>query len=92
MSKLGVFLCSIYAALIIFCVTYAQCGHPGLERKFTLLQMPIAPQIFLLQKTGLLAGMQDWEMGWVGAYLFFAVPAFALLYLLGWIIDRPQTR
>lgn len=85
MSKTGLVLCGIYAALIACCVGYALLGGVDDNSRFIFMQIPIALQAALAAKLELSQILTD--VSWSTAYLIFAVPVFALLYGIGVLRD-----
>jgi multidrug transporter EmrE-like cation transporter len=89
MSKTGISLCVLYAALILGCVGYALLGGVDAKSRFIFLQIPIVLQSALASQFGLLEILHD--LTWLTAYVIFAGPVFLLLYLLGLIWDSRRT-
>jgi spore maturation protein SpmA len=85
MSRAGLSLCALYAAVILGCVGYAVLGGLDAKSRFLFLQIPIALQSALAYKLGLLEILQN--ASWVAAYAILAGPVFALLYLFGLIVE-----
>lgn len=85
MSKTGLSLCALYAAVILGCIGYAALGSLDEKSRFVLLQLPIALQAALADRLGLSAILQD--VSWVTAYIIFGGPIFMLLYLFGFSYD-----
>lgn len=87
MSKTGLWLCAIYAAIIAACIgsIFLHAGYDT-ESKFILLQLPIAPQSALIAALGLMLLLKG--VSWPVAYVLLAGPVFCLLYGLGMLIDR----
>ena len=85
MSRIGIILCTIYAAIIAVCLALAFSAddHKG---QYVFMQLPIALQMSGLDALGLLPLLR--KVSWIGAYLLLALPSFMFLYLLGWLIDR----
>lgn len=84
MSKAGLSLCALYAAVILGCVGYAVLGGLDAKSRFLFLQIPIVLQSALADQLGLLGMLQN--ASWITAYAIFAGPSFVLLYLLGKIL------
>jgi len=79
MSKTGLWLCTVYAAVIICCVGYAILEGSDSKTRFVFLQLPIVLQSALAGELGLLATLQN--ISWATAYAIFAGPVFVLLYV-----------
>lgn len=80
MSKAGLSLCALYAAVILGCIGYAVLGGLDAKSRFLFLQIPIVLQSALADQLGLLGMLQN--ASWITAYAIFAGPSFVLLYLL----------
>jgi len=89
MSKTGVRLCALYAALIVGCVAYPVLGSVDEKSRFVFFQIPIVLQSALVDMLGLSQILQD--VTWVTAYIILAGPIFILLYTLGLIRDSIRT-
>lgn len=86
MSRIGLFLCALYATAIATCLAFAYDAGNDFKGQYVFLQLPIALQISLMQELGLISHLR--HISWVAAYLLLGLPAFALLYFVGWLIDR----
>lgn len=82
LSKTGMILCVLYAAIIALCWVLAFSAGIDAKGKFVFLQLPLA-----LQMAGLYElGARSWLMGLSlpKAYLWIGLPTFIALYGLGW--------
>jgi hypothetical protein len=86
MSRLGLFLCALYAATIATCLAFAYDAGSDFKGQYVFLQLPIALQMSLLQELGIASQLR--HISWATAYLLLGLPTFALLYIAGWLIDR----
>lgn len=86
MSRIGLWLCGIYAATIAACVGFVFLGNTDFKGNYVLLQLPIALQSVIVSNLGLGPFLKD--ISWLAAYALFASPVFALLYGLGALVDR----
>lgn len=84
MSRVGLFLCALYAAVIVTCFAFAYGA--GIKGQYVILQLPIALQSSLLQEVGLASHIE--HISWAAAYLLLGLPTIALLYYAGWLIER----
>lgn len=89
-SRLGIRFSAIYAVIIFL---FVGCSFSGTDPKseFVLRQIPLALQIELLHKLGLLSLFDG--MSWLVGYLLLTPPVFLLLYAFGWwleIIELPS--
>ena len=84
MSRVGLFLCALYAAVIVTCFAFDHGA--GIKGQYVLLQLPIALQSSLLQEVGLTSHFE--HISWTAAYLLFGLPTITLLYYAGWLIER----
>lgn len=86
MSRIGLFLCALYAITIACCIVLSYSASGDFRGQFVFLQLPIALQGAVLQALGLDQFLG--QLSWVAAYLFIGLPAFAFLYFTGWSISR----
>lgn len=86
MSRIGLFLCALYAAAIATCLAFAYDAGNNFKSQYVFLQLPIALQISLFQELGLVSHLR--HASWAAAYLLLGLPTFALLYFVGWCIGR----
>jgi hypothetical protein len=86
MSRVGLFLSALYAAVIVICLAFAYDAGSDFKGQYVFLQLPIALQSSLLQWLDHTSSIG--HLSWAAAYLLFGLPTFALLYLVGWLIDR----
>lgn len=49
--------------------------------RFVFLQLPLTPQIAIIDAIGLSSQFQN--LSWVGAYIILGLPAFVVLYFVG---------
>lgn len=85
MSRIGIILCAVYALIIAACVAAAfSSGDP--KGWYVVLQLPIALQSTLIAVFGLVPLVE--HLNWLEAYVLLASPTFAILYGLGWAIER----
>ncbi|UYB51699.1 hypothetical protein OCJ37_17275 [Xanthomonas sp. AM6] len=79
LSLLGVGLCLSYAVPTALCVWGAQ----GADDKghFVLLQLPLTPQLLLLDALGADAWLRG--MSWIASYSLLVPPLLLLLYASG---------
>lgn len=85
MSRIGVVLCALYAVVIAACFAFAYSAGGDFNGQFVFLQLPIALQGALLHEFGL--GSFLGSLSLVVAYTVLGLPTFALLYLVGWLMD-----
>jgi hypothetical protein len=83
LSRTGIILCTIYAAITAVCLVLAFSAD-DYKGQYVFMQLPIALQMSGLDALGLLPLLR--KVSWVGAYLLLALPSFIFLYLLGWLI------
>jgi hypothetical protein len=88
MSKTGSYLCGIYAALIVGCVSYAFLGGLDTKSRFLFLQIPIVLQSALADNLGLLRMLEN--ITWISAYIILAGPIFVVLYVIGILLDSAR--
>jgi hypothetical protein len=83
MNIISASLCSLYAAVIAICVGLAYRARRGNDSKghFVFLQVPIALQVALLMRIGVMGSFR--KISWGIAYLLFATPVFVILYVFG---------
>jgi peroxiredoxin len=86
MSRVGLFLSALYAAVIVICLAFAYDAGSDFKGQYVFLQLPIALQSSLLQWLDHTSSIE--HLSWAAAYLLFGLPTFALLYLVGWLIER----
>src|ERR1700730_4790195 len=85
MTRVGIFLCTIYAIAIALCVGFA---YPFGFESPALLYLPLFPQLSLLNHLDL----SEQYFGWLNTltplevYILIGLPTFALLYFAGWLI------
>jgi len=85
MSKIGLLLCGLYAAVIAACVGFVFLGNADPKSSYVFLQLPIALQSAIVVGLGLAPLLEN--VSWPVAYIFLAGPVFALLYGLGALVD-----
>jgi hypothetical protein len=88
MSKTGLLMCALYAAVIAACVGYVFFCSTDPKGSFVFLQLPIVLQSALVVSIGLTPLLED--ISWPVAYVLLAGPVFVLLYGLGMLIDRKR--
>jgi hypothetical protein len=84
LSRIGIILCTIYAAITVVCLTLTFSAD-DFKSQYVFLQLPIALQLAGLDALGLIPFLR--KISWTGAYLLLAFPSFIFLYSLGWLID-----
>jgi hypothetical protein len=86
MSKIGLTLCLVYAALSGLCIwaSLDSVGDP--KGSFVLLQLPLTLQLGFLDWLGL--GPLLSGMSWPVAYSVIGSLTFVGLYIFGWLISR----
>ncbi len=89
-SRLGLGLCTIYLLLAVASVAWAALAAGDPKGRFVLLQLPIALQGAILDSLGLGPVLE--RLSWESAYVVLALPTFALLYLVGVLLERPFKR
>jgi hypothetical protein len=87
--KIGFSLCGGYAAIIVGCVSYAFLGGLDTKSRFMFLQIPIVLQSALADKLGLLGMLEN--ISWISAYIILGGPIFAMLYVIGIMLDSAST-
>jgi hypothetical protein len=85
-SKIGIFLCSFYAIIIIACICFTLSGSSDNKGRYVFLQLPIAIQMDMVVKIGLAPWLE--HINWLMAYILLASPTFFLLYGLGYVIEN----
>ena len=88
MSRGGFVLCVMYAAVIVLCFVMALLAKGDFKGWFVMLQLPIALQAAALESVGLGLLLELEHLSWVSAYFVIGLPTFALLYAMGWLIER----
>ena len=88
MSRTGLSLCALYAAVIVGCIAFVFLGNPDPKGSYVVLQLPIALQSALVVSIGLAPLLEN--ISWPVAYVLLAGPVFALLYGIGALIDRSR--
>ncbi|MBD7922570.1 MULTISPECIES: hypothetical protein [Xanthomonas] len=88
LSLLGVGLCLLYAVPTALCVWGAQ----GADDKghFVLLQLPLTPQLLVLDALGADAWLRG--MSWIAGYVLLVPPLLLLLYLAGHLLGATLRR
>ena len=86
MSRAGFILCVMYAVVIALCFVVTLWAEGDFKGQFVLLQLPIALQGAALQSVGL--GPLLERLSWVSSYFVIGLPTFALLYAMGWFVER----
>lgn len=86
MSRLGLVLCAIYAAIILVCVAISLSADGDPKGQFVFMQLPIAMQAGLVQTLGFGSALAS--LSWPAAYALLGLPVFALLYGVGWLLSR----
>lgn len=81
MSRLGLSLCALYAAIVGASAALAVTGDGDPKGQLVVLQFPIALQSATLDALGL--GWLVERLSWKVAYLVLGVPTLALLYVAG---------
>jgi hypothetical protein len=89
LSRIGIFFCTIYAAITVICLALAFSAD-DFKGQYVFMQLPIALQMAGLDMLGLIHLLR--KVSWIGAYLLLALPSFIFLYFLGWLIDTGITR
>ncbi|WP_115050145.1 hypothetical protein [Xanthomonas arboricola] len=93
-SLFGAVLCLLYGAVTALCVWAASAAGGDPKGHFVLLQLPLTPQLTVLDAMGADAWLTD--MPWVTGDLLLVPPFLAALYLFGyavqWLIERPSAR
>ncbi|MCC8475982.1 hypothetical protein LN458_18550 [Xanthomonas arboricola] len=93
-SVFGTVLCLLYVAGTALCVWAASDAGGDPKGHFVLLQLPLTPQLTVLEAMGADAWLTD--MPWVHSYLLLVPPFLVALYLVGyavqWLIERPSAR
>ena len=84
-SRVGLAFVLMYAAAIAACLVMALNADGDPKGRFVFLQLPIAIQGDIVYALGF--GEYLSGMSWVTAYLVLAAPTFALLYLLGRLLE-----
>jgi hypothetical protein len=90
MSKVGLWLCSIYAVVIALCLAMSFSSDGDTKGQFVFMQLPIALQGGLLVSVGL--GDLLMKLTWPTAYIVLATPTFLFLYFIGWLFTRNPSR
>jgi hypothetical protein len=85
MSRTGFGLCAFYLGTTALFVWLA-LGSADVKSNVVLLQLPITLQFLLLDLVGL--GYLFRDLNWVPVYLVIVPPTLALLYGVGYLLDR----
>ncbi|MEA5124015.1 hypothetical protein [Xanthomonas floridensis] len=92
LSAFGIVLCVLYLIPTALCLWIAQEAGSDDKGRFVMLQMPLTPQLALLDAIG----ADSWLRGlsWLTSYLVLVPPFLVVLYLLGSLvqawIERPS--
>ncbi|MCD0246738.1 hypothetical protein JWH11_20025 [Xanthomonas melonis] len=84
-SVFGVALCVLYAMPMSLCLWIAQQADGDDKGRFVMLQLPLTPQLALLDAIGADAWLRG--LSWLTSYLVLVPPFLVVLYLLGSLVQ-----
>ena len=84
------FLCLGYTILIAVSILIAYSTDGDDKGWFLFMQLPLSPQLALLQEFGLSSLVEG--QGWIKVYIYVGGLTYVALYFLGWLIGRAFQR
>jgi hypothetical protein len=90
LSWTGVFLCLGYTIFVAVSILIAYSTDGDDKGWFVFMQLPLSPQLALLQELGLSSLLEG--PSWFEGYIYVGGLTYAVLYFLGWLIGRAFQR